>query len=459
MDSCYSIQGEIEALLRQRMGLNPDSIGSRSILRVVTGEMRSSGFQTLSDYVAKLRNSPALFESLVESVVIRETSFFRNRPAFTFLRQWAQAWKGRHTAGPLRVLSMPCSTGEEPYSIAIALLEEGFSLNEFEVTGIDISAVAIARAKRGIYSPYAFRQQAQRSDDKYFKVRPPEGEQTRRRYCLQDSLRQKITFRQGNILNPYLLANEPPYDIIFCRNLLIYFDQAARARTFSLLNRMLKLQGLLFVGYAETNLVDPAIYKPVAYPQTFAYRKQAPKESGCAERYLSVPLTIQPNEQLLASSFSAAQQRDCLSENLSVSLPVETAAKRPSGLSEPVSEPVSELVSEPLSEPVSGLAIAQRLADKGEIQQAAVQCEAYLALYPACAQAHLLRGELYQDAGEVEAAEACFERAIYLNPQLDDALTYLMLIREERQDFVGAAVIRARLRRLLQTDSRPLSLD
>ncbi len=171
MDGCYPIQSEIEDLLRQRMGLNPDSIGSRSILRVVRREMHSSGVKNFPDYLTKLKNSPALFEALVESIVIRETSFFRNRPAFTFLRQWvAQEWQrnapsnfpadaaeGQRTTQPLRALSIPCSTGEEPYSIAIALLRAGLSLDEFEVMGMDISAVAIARAKQGIYSSYAFR--------------------------------------------------------------------------------------------------------------------------------------------------------------------------------------------------------------------------------------------------------------------------------------------------------------
>lgn len=353
----YPIQGEIEDLLRQRMGLNPDSIGSRSILRVVRKEMRSSGVKDFPDYLTKLKNSPALFEALVESIVIRETSFFRHRPAFTFLRQWvAQTWKrnalsnfpagaagGQFPTRPLRVLSMPCSTGEEPYSIAIALLDEGLSLDEFEVTGMDISAMAIAKAKQGIYSPYAFRQQTQHGNNKYFKVSQLDSQQTNHRYCLHNSLRQKIVFRQGNILNPYLLANEPTYDIIFCRNLLIYFDQVARTQTFAFLHRMLNPQGLLFVGYAETNLIDPALYKPVAYPQTFAYQKQAQAQSGCLHRRPQHFLTVvQPVEQLPESSFLA----DHSEKNSAVRSSTGLSADRPVG------ESVDLLVSSPELNPI-----------------------------------------------------------------------------------------------------------
>ena len=135
------IRLEIENLLRRKIGLNPDSVGSRSILRAVKKGMRTGKMKALSDYLEHLQASPQQFESLVESIVVPETSFFRNRASFVFLRQWVSQEWSRHR--PLRVLSLPCSTGEEPYSITITLLEEGLSLDEFEVDGVDISALAI----------------------------------------------------------------------------------------------------------------------------------------------------------------------------------------------------------------------------------------------------------------------------------------------------------------------------
>lgn len=270
------IRREIENMLRQKIGLNPESVGSRSILRAVKKGMRSGKMQGLSDYLDGLQASPETFEALVESVVVPETSFFRNRASFVFLRQWvAHEWKGER---PLRVLSLPCSTGEEPYSIAITLLEEGLGLEDFHIDAVDISAAALKKAKQGIYSPFAFRRQTYRSDDKYFTLGMPEGvTQGRRitqRYYLSDTVRDKVNFCQGNVLNADLLSDQPPYDIVFCRNLLIYFDQEARDRTFAKLTQLIRPKGLLFLGYAETNMVDPEKYQAIPYPQTFAYQKR-----------------------------------------------------------------------------------------------------------------------------------------------------------------------------------------
>ncbi|NJM98433.1 MAG: protein-glutamate O-methyltransferase CheR [Phormidesmis sp. RL_2_1] len=281
-------------MLRQRIGLNSESIGAQAILRAVKKGMRQGKMQELTDYLASLRTSPALFDALVESVVIPETSFFRNRAAFVFLRQWVANKVASEVASevagevaskpahrPLRVLSLACSTGEEPFSIAITLLEEGLTLDDFHIDAVDISASALKKAQEGIYSPYAFRRQTYRSGDKYFDLRVPEGANTHRkgsritqRYFLIDSVRQKVSFHQGNVLDPMLLEDHLPYDVVFCRNLLIYFDQAARDRTITLLDRLLKPGGLLFVGYAETELINIANYQLVPYPQTFAYQKQ-----------------------------------------------------------------------------------------------------------------------------------------------------------------------------------------
>lgn len=421
MEYTRMIQREIEDLLRQKIGLNPDSVGSRSILRAVKKGMRTGKMQGLSDYLVSLRTSPQLFEALVESIVVPETSFFRNRAAFVFLRQWiSQEWQpqNRTAKRPLRVLSIPCSTGEEPYSIAITLLEEGMALEDFHIDAVDISARAIAKAKKGIYSPYAFRRQTYRSDDRYFALGVPEGAKGRRatqRYFLTETICQKISFIQGNLLDPDLLSNALPYDIVFCRNLLIYFDETARDYATQLLDRLLKPQGLLFVGYAETGLVDLNTYKSVPYPQTFAYRKQLDMASTAAR---------------LGSSA------------------VDSGVLSPQNLAE---DNAFQAVDKPLRAGQCGaLQAARELADQGKVEQSAEQCDRYLLDYPADPQAHLLRGELYAAVGESTAAEACYKKAIYLNPQLPEALTHLMLIKAEQQDLAEVAVIRARLQRLAE---------
>ena len=426
------VQSQVEELLRQKIGLNPDSVGSRSILRAVRKGMRSGKMQATSDYLKGLQETPEVFKALVESVVVPETSFFRNRASFVFLRQWiAQEWLKRAVKRPIRVLSIPCSTGEEPYSIAIALREEGLAFDEFCIDAVDISEQAIAKAKKGVYSPYAFRRQTYRSDDKYFTLKTPQnysGTRSVQRYHLNKEIRESVTFIQGNLLSEGLLAHRPLYDVIFCRNLLIYFDAAARDCAMAFFDRMLRPQGLLFLGYAETGLIDTKCYKPVPYPQTFAYSRQpntfAAQPSSFGVSYNES--TSEPRSHLESCAVKDRAVEDC-------------AVKEPRTFREVSARKVP-------SQP--DLAIAQQLADSGDIERAVEQCELYMQYRPADAKAHLLRGELYQARDDLSAAESCFEKAIYLDSQLVEALVHLMLIRESQGFLTDVEVLRERIRRL-----------
>ncbi len=124
---------EVEELFQQKARLDPKSVGSEPIVRAVKKGLRTSEIQGLHGHPVGLRASPALFEALVELIVVRETSCFRNRASFTFLRRWvAQDWPQIQSINRLLgVLSMPRSIGEEPYSIAISLLEKGLILGKF----------------------------------------------------------------------------------------------------------------------------------------------------------------------------------------------------------------------------------------------------------------------------------------------------------------------------------------
>ena len=462
MEYTQVIQQEIEDLLRQKIGLNPESVGSNSILRAVKKGMRADKMQGLSNYLSSLRSSPMLFEALVESIVVPETSFFRNRTSFVFLRQWlAQEWlnpsNNRPANRPLRILSLPCSTGEEPYSIAISLLEEGLSLDGFHIDAVDISAIAIAKAKEGVYSPYAFRRQTYRSDDKYFVLGVPagaKGKRTTQRYFLKEAIRQKISFIQGNVLDPKLLDGALPYDIVFCRNLLIYLDEDARNHASTLIDRLLKPHGLLFVGYAETGLVDLTRYKLVSYPQTFAFRKQKAdqEEDGLAScsslhRSLHKQIAVPVVADSITDRQSAADRFSTESIHHKQPAHEQPAHEQPAH-EQPAHE---QLAHEQLAESHSGLLnIARSLADKGEIEASVAQCDRYLRAFPADAQAHLLRGELYVATGENAAAEAYFKKAVYLNPQMIEALTHLMLLKAEQHKLEEVSIIRSRIERLAE---------
>lgn len=483
MDQSKVLQTEIENLLRQRIGLNPESIGSRAVLRAIKKGLRQSELASLADYLAELKTSPVLMEALVELVVVPETSFFRNRVSYSFLRQWlADEWKPQMSKARrlLRVLSLPCSSGEEPYSIVITLLEEGLGLEDFHIDAVDVSGVALEKARKGIFSPYAFRRRSYRNDDRYFSLAAPNNNDveegtlreladlnnvtSRRRtvrYVLSDDVREKVVFHQGNVLDPTLLADALPYDIVFCRNMLIYFDRAARDRTFSFLHRILRADGLLFIGYAETGLIDFEQYQAVPYPQTFAFYKRSPSNTFDLEATENTHSTShfstanspqQIDSQQINRSSQTGECHRVMAENGKIE-DLQTAS-RSRALSDglpkvmPVVKDINGALTNRQSLGQSDLEVARELADKGSLVQATELCDRYLASHPSSAEAHLLKGELYLAVSDEASALECFSRAVYLNPQMQEALTHLLIIQEGKGDVAKANVVRARLQRL-----------
>src|SRR5262245_4715380 len=142
---------EIERALRERVGLDPASIGSSVIQRSVRLRMKSRSIKKIEDYSRLLLSSSTEWNALTESVVVAETWFFRDVEPFNALVRLALEWLPSHPGRRVRLLSLPCSSGEEPYSLAMALLDAGVSPERLEIDAVDISARALSRARSGIY--------------------------------------------------------------------------------------------------------------------------------------------------------------------------------------------------------------------------------------------------------------------------------------------------------------------
>jgi chemotaxis protein methyltransferase WspC len=179
---------DFENLLKEAMGLDAVSVGRTTIDRAVRLRMASLGLERREDYWQQLHDSTGELQELIETVVVAETSFFRDREAFAALvRLVTEEWLPAHPTGILRLLSVPCSTGEEPYSMSMALLDGGFSLGQFHVDAVDISARALTQAKRGVYGMNAFRGENLSFRDRYFRS-------TGDGYVLVEWLSEKVSF-------------------------------------------------------------------------------------------------------------------------------------------------------------------------------------------------------------------------------------------------------------------------
>lgn len=415
-ESCLTPRQEIISLLSQHVGLNRQSIGDSAINRAITQAIKLSGLKDDRAYLQQLKTSKVVLETLIDEVVVPETSFFRNPESFDYLAQYILKFqKDKSIKQPLRVLSLPCASGEEPYSIAITLLEAGLSHGQFQVDGVDISQKALSKARQGIYAPYSFRNTASFSPqyylDKYFTL------VDQNRYQINALARVNIEFYPGNLSDSIYAPNHKAYDIIFCRNLLIYFHPSARERALYNLYRLLTPNGLLFVGYAEASQISQHKFESLCVPQAFVYRKVS-----------QWPQDKKP-------SFIASQG---LSPSKNKSLQsVNKPFYQPTSNNQPPPKPPSE-----------DLAKIRKLADAGELVTALEQCDVYLQAHPMSAEAYLLLGEIYQAQGSDERADMAFHRVLYLQPDCVEALTHRLLICEQKSDQTTAQKLRQRIYRL-----------
>ena len=228
---------DLDRLLRQTMGLDVASIGASALERAVRERQRACSVEDTNQYLERVRASKAELQALIETVIVPETWFFRDRDAFAALVRFVHdEWLPLHTDGCLRLASLPCSTGEEPYSMAMALLDAGVRPSRFRIEAIDICERSLAHARRAVYGKGSFRGDELSYRERHFKPHPGG-------HILSDAVRQQVNFQQANLLNPGFLPGAEIYDVIFCRNMLIYFDGETQDRAVSLIERLLVPNG------------------------------------------------------------------------------------------------------------------------------------------------------------------------------------------------------------------------
>jgi len=260
---------QIEALLKACIGLDPASIGTAAIERAVQQRCAARALPDLHAYWQCVQSSEEELRQLIEAVVVSETWFFRHEEAFPLLVGLMRGVCLRSMpVGVVRLLSVPCSTGEEPYSMAMALLDGGIPPERFRIDAIDISDRALALAREGVYGRNAFRGAGLACRDRYFERLPGA-------WRLSEAPRRPVRFRRDNLFASDFLTGDERYDAIFCRNVLIYFDRETQDRAIGILARLLKPGGTLFVAPAEASL-PPAHGFAVAGETTgFAFQRQA----------------------------------------------------------------------------------------------------------------------------------------------------------------------------------------
>ncbi|MHB1207169.1 MAG: CheR family methyltransferase [Rhodospirillaceae bacterium] len=242
---------------------------------------QKAGFPSLDAFAAAVVNGSlkAWEKPVIEAMTTNETSFFRDNHPFTLFRSAVLPFlaNARHQRKTLRILCAAASSGQEPYSLAMMLCEERLRLAgwKIEIVGIDLDTQILARAEEGLYTAFEMQRGLPVTFiGKYFE-QAGEGQ-----WRVKKELRDMISFRPYNLLHS--LTPLGPFDVVFCRNVLIYFDEATKGDVLARLSQQMPDDGFLFLGGAETVLGITDRFRPVAGKRGVYVKSNRAADGGLA---------------------------------------------------------------------------------------------------------------------------------------------------------------------------------
>jgi len=235
------------------------------------------GLSSFSDYYLYLKSGEDRVKdellNLYDAITTNETSFFRHPEQFDALRRIVineYLKDGKDQFCGLRIWSAGCSTGDEPYTIAIVLMEIRETLKKnliFSIYATDISPKVLESAKRGIYSEYNLRGVDENIKKRFFSMTKEKN------YKIKEEVKRLVKFDFMNLLDEGAYKLYKNMDIIFCRNVLVYFDERAKKKVLGNFYECLKPGGYLILGYAETIHQRGYGFRPILFPGAVIYKK------------------------------------------------------------------------------------------------------------------------------------------------------------------------------------------
>jgi chemotaxis protein methyltransferase CheR len=262
-------------LICRKTGIFFDDNKKHYLVRRLEYRMKALGYERLLDYYRFLKydTSGKEWDSLFNIVTTNETYFFRNIPQLTTFKEEVLplviTQKRKNHDYDLKIWSAGCSTGEEPYTLAMFLLEVIPDIRNWkiQILGTDINTQVLQRAREGIYDYRSVRELPPRYTLQYFQL-------TDKKYILKDKIKEMVTFTILNLVSSEQMKSLRNFDFIFCRNVLIYFNQDWCKKVVNSFYDSLNKGGYLFLGHAESLYRITAIFKLAKFKNSLVYMKE-----------------------------------------------------------------------------------------------------------------------------------------------------------------------------------------
>jgi chemotaxis protein methyltransferase CheR len=398
-DELYS---RFRALLLARAGLHYPERRRPDLAHALGQVAQQLGLADLGSLYGAIAAGGPAWELAVAQLTIGETYFMRNGAQFAALREriLPDLLARRRAARSLRLWSAGCATGEEPYSLAIALAEALPPAEEWQVSilATDLNPQFLERAREGLYGSWSFREVPEELRALHFT---PEGP----RWRLRPELRRQVMFARLNLAEPCYPAignGTVALDLIFCRNVTIYFDEATTRQVVERFYAALAPGGWLVVGHAEPHTEIYRAFETHNVPGAVLYRKPLSAPAFLSLGPSSPPVALPPPHLQPPPIVAPAP----------AARPLPAAPPRPP---DPAPSPPA-VDPPPPPPPPDPLAPARAAADRGDWAAASTVALAVLAAEPLCAEAHALLGQVHEHTGDPEAALAAYRRSVYLDP-------------------------------------------
>jgi chemotaxis protein methyltransferase CheR len=418
----------LRTLLSKAAGLVFDQARRDSMAYSVAERLRCTGVPSVRAYLGRL-DDPTERQALLDEVTIQETHFFRNPPQIRALRQSVlpELIREAETRGirRLRVWSAGCSTGEEPYTIAMLLRElipakAGWDV---KVLATDVSQRALAAARVGRYGARAVQMADPEDLSRWFLLNAEHAA-----YEVREEVRELVEFRHHNLVTDPIPAQPGDFDLVLCRNVTIYFGRETTRDLVGRFHTSLREGGYLFLGHSETLWQVSEEFRLVALgagdSAAFVYRQQPPDRQPDRRTVLPDRRTSDDGPPLLGPERRLGSRRG--------PRPVEERRR-------------SRLVTQPAPTRDLGGEARTALAEGRYDDAARLATEAALQ-NPMDARAHYLRGAALADLGRDTEALVALRKAVYLSPedgfahfQLASALGRLGDVPAARREYAAAA--------------------